>query len=121
MPEADRMTAHATGSSTPSRKPAPSGRRGRGRAGRAAPHWLLPPAAYPNYASYSAAQSGDLGNERCLDGCFACKADLRIASLAIDELLDSTKPAAPDLLEQVVLGVKHAPQGHSPLRRSNRS
>lgn len=43
--------------------------------------------------------------------CSACKADLRIASGAIDAMFNPKK-AAPDLLERAVLGAQHAPQGN---------
>jgi NADH-quinone oxidoreductase subunit F len=43
--------------------------------------------------------------------CSACKTDLRIASRALDAFFEPGA-AAPDLLERVVVGVKHAPQGN---------
>lgn len=43
--------------------------------------------------------------------CFACKADLRLASRALDEIFDP-RTANRDLLQRAVLGAKHAPQGN---------
>jgi NADH:ubiquinone oxidoreductase subunit F (NADH-binding) len=43
--------------------------------------------------------------------CSACKAELRIASSAMDELIVAREARA-DLFERVVLGAKQAPQGN---------